>query len=234
MSSVLVEIVTCSVSDVIDAEAVGANRVELCSAIELEGLTPSLGTAKLVLERSKLPVMAMLRPRKGGFIYDEADLATMERDAEAFVAAGVHGLVLGALRKDGTVDENALRRFAHLPVELVHHRAFDVTPDPFAAMEAIIECGFKRILTSGQKETALEGAELIRRLHRAANGRIEILPACGIRPSNVVALIEATGVDQVHLGPFETVCDEGGLFGGGYQILDAEEVRGVVVNANRG
>jgi copper homeostasis protein len=232
MSSCLVEIVTCSVSDVLAAEKAGAHRVELCSAIELEGLTPSLGTVKLALSESKLPVMAMLRPRKGGFVYSEDDLRTMEQDAEAFVAAGVHGLVLGILRSDNTVDEVACRRFTDFPVELVHHRAFDVTPDPFAAMEAIIRLGFRRILTSGQKETAIEGAELIRKLREVAAGRIEVLPACGIRPSNVAALIEATGVDQVHLGPFITVDDEGGLFSGGYQILDAEEVRGVVMNAS--
>jgi copper homeostasis protein len=228
MRSCLVEIVTCSVSDVLAAEAAGADRVELCSAIELEGLTPSLGTVQLALSDSKLPVMAMLRPRKGGFNYSEEDLRTMERDAEAFVAAGVHGLVLGILNADNTVDEDACRRFSRFPVELVHHRAFDVTPDPFAAMEAIVRVGFKRILTSGQMQTALEGAELIRKLREAAAGRVEILPACGIRPSNVADLIEETGVDQVHLGPFHTVCDEGGLFGGGYQIVDAEEVVRVV------
>jgi copper homeostasis protein len=232
MSSCLVEIVTCSLSDVLAAQNAGAHRVELCSAIELEGLTPSLGTVKLALAESKLPVMAMLRPRKGGFVYSDDNLRTMEGDAEAFVAAGVHGLVLGILKSDNTVDEEACRRFTDFPVELVHHRAFDITPDPFAAMEAIIRLGFKRILTSGQRETAIDGAELIRQLREVAAGRIEILPACGVRPSNVAALVDATGVDQVHLGPFSTVGDEPGLFSGGYQVLDAEEVRGVVANAS--
>jgi copper homeostasis protein len=149
-----------------------------------------------------LPVAVMIRPRAGGFCYDEAELNAMEADIDAALAGGADGLVFGALDADGAVDASACRRLlarcAGRPA--VFHRAFDATPDPFVALEQIIELGFARILTSGRGGDASwpDAADVIRRLIQKADGRIEIMPGGGIRPHNVSVLIEATGCKQVH------------------------------------
>src|SRR5207248_4275818 len=124
------------------------------------------GTLREAKARLEIPIIAMVRPRGGGFGYTAAEMATMERDTEAAMAAGADGVVFGILQPDGTVDVPRTRRIRSLigDRQAVFHRAFDVTPDPFAALEQLIDLGITRILTSGQKDTVPEGLDLIKRL----------------------------------------------------------------------
>jgi copper homeostasis protein len=199
--SVLVEICCGSVKDVVESEKGGAQRVELCTALPLGGLTPTAGTISEAKRLTSLPLIVMIRLRSGGFCYSEAELSTMERDMDLAAELGADGFVFGVLCPDGTVDRirnsRLVKRANGLPT--VFHRAFDVTPDPFEALESIIELGMTRILTSGQKSASLEGTELIRQLVERANNRIEIMPGGGVRSENVARIVSLTGCNQVHL-----------------------------------
>ena len=240
MAHVLLEICCGSIDDAIEAEKGGAERVELCSALFLGGLTPSLGTIQEAKRRVKIPIMVMVRPRGGGFAYSEAEFASMERDAEAAVGNEADGVVFGILQSDGTIDIPRCRRIRQLIGErqAVFHRAFDVTPDPVDALEQLVNLGITRVLTSGQKDSVPEGVELIKKLIERARGRIEILPGGGIQAWNMKEMIERIGCAQVHLTAWGTALDTSTearpavTFGGAlypsedrYQMTDAKLVR---------
>lgn len=209
MPRILLEIVCAAMDDAVEAQAGGADRIELGSAASLGGLTPSLGTLIEVKRRTSLPVVAMVRPREGGFCYSHDEFVAMLRDTELFLSKGADGLVFGVLREDGSLDTERCRQINNLvrPREAVFHRAFDVVPDPAIALEELIDIGITRVLTSGQKRTALEGAPLIASLIQQARGRIEVLPAGRIRPDNVAEVVAATGCTQVHLSAFSRRID---------------------------
>ena len=197
---VLLEVCIASVDDAVMAAQGGADRLELNAALALGGLTPSLGTLLEIKKRIALPVFAMVRPRPGGFCYSEADFAVMVRDVGLLLQYGADGIVFGILHEDGTVDApRCAKILKHLgATPAVFHRAFDVTPDPFAALEQLIGLGFKRVLTSGQQESAYNGTALIAELIRQSSGRIEILPASGINRFTVADVVARTGCTQVH------------------------------------
>ncbi len=209
MPEVLLEICCSSIDDAIEAEKGGADRIELCSALFLGGLTPSIGTLLEAKERLKIPIMAMVRPRGGGFCYTDAEFDTMERDAQAAMANGAEGVVFGILSPDGTVDAARTARLRQCigSGQAVFHRAFDVTPDPFRALDQLVDLGIGRILTSGQQDTVPEGADLVRRLIEYAGDRIEILPGGGIKPYQLEDVIARTGCRQIHLTAFRTLQD---------------------------
>ncbi len=197
---VLLEMAVASVEDALAAQAGGADRLEVNAALALGGLTPSLGTLLEVRAAVALPVLAMVRPRPGGFAYSEADFRVMQRDADLFLQHGADGIVFGILTADGQVDRDRCRLLVRQAGEraAVFHRAFDVTPDPFAALDQLIELGCRRVLTSGQEETAYNGAGRIAELIRRAAGRIEVLPGGGINRFTVADVLARTGCDQVH------------------------------------
>jgi copper homeostasis protein len=206
----IVEAVACSVDDALIAQRCGADRIELCSAIEIGGLTPSVGLVREVLKHCSLPVVVMVRPRPGGFVYGAQELGTMRNDIEALVAVGVEGIVTGVLKDDLSIDVGACERLlAEVPLAKVFHRAFDLSPDTPASLDDVILAGFTRVLTSGRASSALEGATRIKELIRLAAGRIEILAGGGIRPDNVGDVCRFSGVSQIHLGPF---CSAGANF----------------------
>ncbi len=209
MTEILLEICCGSLDDALEAEQGGAHRVELCSALFLGGLTPSLGSIVGAKARLRIPVMVMVRPRGGGFCYTAAEMAVMERDTEAAVEHGADGIVFGILHPDGTVDIDRCKRIRKSigNRQAIFHRAFDVTPDPFLALDQLIGLGITRVLTSGQEDNALEGAALIKRLFEFAAGRIEILPGGGIKPHTLLRVVESTGCKQVHLTAFKTQSD---------------------------
>lgn len=196
------EICCGSAEDALQSYKGGALRVELNSDLFHGGLTPTVGALQVVRENAPgLRVMCMVRPREGGFCYTDTEYAVMEADRDALLQYGAQGLVFGILLPDGTVDEKRCRRFlAGIPAgtEKVFHRAFDLTPDPYEALETLIELGFDRILTSGQKPTVPEGAALLRSLHEKAAGRIEILPGGGVTAENAAWCREAIGVKTLH------------------------------------
>jgi copper homeostasis protein len=198
--SILLEVIATSPDDCVAAQAGGADRIELCSAMPLGGLTPSLGLLIEARAAMQLPVMAMIRPRPGGFDYSAPDFAVMLRDAELALAHGADGIVFGCLLPDGRVDINRVRALVQLAGrrETVFHRAFDVTPDPYAAMDALIQLGVTRVLSSGQKPSALEGAANLAAFRSHVSGQLQVLPGGGITVENVRELVRLTGVNQVH------------------------------------
>ncbi len=204
MADIVLEICCGSTEDAVEAERGGADRVELCSALFLGGLTPSVGSVIVAKQRLKIPVMAMNRPRPAGFCYSPVEFAVMERDVDLLLQHGADGIVFGILNPDGTVDtrrSSMIRR--HIGArQAVFHRAFDVTPDPLRALEELIDLGITRVLTSGQRAGAPEGSALIRQLMKRAAGRIEVLPGAGIGLDNVRDLIAATGCTQIHMTAF--------------------------------
>lgn len=197
---ILLEVAIGSVEDALAAQAGGANRLELNAALALGGLTPSLGTLIEVKAAVRLPVFVMLRPRPGGFAYSAVEFATMQRDLDLALEHGADGLVFGILTGHGHIDRDRCRLLMRQLAsrDAVFHRAFDVTSEPLTALEHLIDLGFRRVMTSGQEVSALDGAGLIAELIRIAAGRIEILPAGGINRLNVADLIAKTGCNQVH------------------------------------
>jgi copper homeostasis protein len=197
---VLLELAVASVEDAETAAAGGADRLELNAAITLGGLTPSLGMLVEVRAAVELPLMVMLRPRRGGFCYSEREYRVLRRDLDLAVKNGADGLVFGALTAEGKVDGDRCRQLVKAcgKREAVFHRAFDVTPDPFAALEQLIDLGFRRVMTSGQEENAYYGAARIAEVVARAAGRIEVLPAGGINRFNVADVLARTGCTQIH------------------------------------
>jgi len=201
MGRIVLESACASVADAAAAARGGADRLELCSALELEGLTPSSGLLAAVRRHIRLPIMAMVRPRPGDAVYTSTEWGVMEADAEALLEAHSDGIVFGALDAKGRVDEHRCRGMVMLAAgaPVVFHRAFDQAADPFAALEALVASGVTRVLTSGGAPTALEGAERLRRLVTQAAGRIAVMPGGGIRESNVEEIVRRTGCTAVHL-----------------------------------
>lgn len=210
MPHVLLEICCGSLDDALEAGAGGADRVELCSSLFHGGLTPSFGTLVEAKARLDIPVIFMARPRGGGFCYTAPEMAAMERDTEMAVAQGADGVVFGILTEDGRIDLPRTRRLRDRVGgrDAVFHRAFDVTPDPFRALDELIDLGITRVLTSGQCDTVWEGMPLIARLVEHAAGRIQIMPGGGIKPFHVDEVIARTGCRQIHIAAWKTERDD--------------------------
>jgi copper homeostasis protein len=197
--TVLLEVCVDSPQGLAAAIAGGAGRIELCSALELGGLTPVAGLIKAAAA-APIPVYAMIRPHAGAFVFDEADEEAMMADIDAVRAFGLAGVVIGANRLDGSLDVPLISRLKARAEGLgsTLHRAFDLVPDADAAVEQAIELGCERILTSGCVPKAIDGLETLGRLSRKAAGRISIMPGSGVRPGNVAHILRATGASEVH------------------------------------
>lgn len=153
--------------------------------------------------------MVMVRPREGGFFYNASEFDTMTRDVDILGEAGADGVVFGILRPDGQIDGPRmadLRRRAG-SMKVMCHRAFDVTPDPFTAIEVLVDAGVDRVLSSGQTTSILAGLPLLTKLIAHASGRIQVQPCEGIRPENARQVVEATRPASIHLGPFQSRTD---------------------------
>ncbi len=181
------------------AHATGKQRVELCAALEVGGVTPSMGMVQQSLEVG-IPVNVLVRLRSGDFVYTAEEVAAMCSDIRQLAAMGVNAVVIGALTPEGDIDIEATRQMVEAAqgVQITFHRAFDECRNPMQALEQIIALGCHRILTSGQAPTAPEGAGLIRQLVEQANDRIIILAGSGVTPENAPQLVEQTGVSEVH------------------------------------
>lgn len=181
------------------AIAGGAARIELCSSLAEGGLTPSIGVIRYAASRP-ITVNVLIRPRPGDFVYTREEIDMMVADIEEAVRCGADGIVVGALTPDGDVDMDACRRFidAAQGRNATFHRAFDVCRNPFKALEDVISLGFDRILTSGQSVDALHGADMIRRLHDKADGRIRIMAGAGVKPENAAEILALSHCDDLH------------------------------------
>jgi len=178
----------------------GADRVELCSALDVGGLSPAPALVTMAGELD-MPAVAMVRSRAGDFVWTDAEVAFMEREVETMQGLGALGVVLGASRPDGRLDDGVLRRLlsgVDEGREAVLHRAFDLCPDPFEALEQAIDLGFDRILTSGQRISAADALPLLAELIDRARGRIDILPGGGITQENAAAVMRALPITELH------------------------------------
>lgn len=201
MQPVVLEVLVDSVEAARAAHAGGADRLELCQNLFEGGTTPSAGLIAAVVAAVPLPVNVMLRPRGGDFCYTESEFDVVRRDLSVAQHAGAAGVVFGFLLPDGSVDRQRCAALvaAGRPLSLTFHRAFDVTRDPFAALEDLIMLGIDRVLTSGQEASVWEGAELITQLVQQAAGRIVVMPGGGIRERNVTRILQQTGAREIHV-----------------------------------
>ena len=196
----ILEIAANSLASALAAEEGGADRIELCCALELGGLTPSHAQLALARERVRIPIYVLIRPRAGDFVYTEQEFETMQRDIEHCVALGCDGVVIGALDAHGDVDSQNCRELigAAGAAGVTFHRAIDVSRDPRDALEAIIALGCERVLTSGAAADASTGAPVIRSLVEQAANRIIVMPGAGIGSGNVAAIRAQTSAREFH------------------------------------
>ncbi len=196
----LIEICVEGIDGLIAAQQAGADRVELCASLVEGGITPSFGTVRRALKVAAIPFHVIVRPRGGDFLYSDDEFASMLDDVSELKRLGVAGIVIGCLNADGTIDEErtAALVLAADGINVTCHRAFDMTSDPFAALEALVRCGVGRVLTSGQRDTAVEGSSLLRDLVTAAGDRIVILGCGGLEHADIAAIRDATGLREMH------------------------------------
>lgn len=205
--TVLIEVCVDSVESAIAAQAGGAVRVELCDNLFEGGTTPSIGMVRVVRQAITMGLHIIIRPRGGDFLYSDPEMAVMRYDVEAAKAAGADGVVIGLLLPDGQVDQERTAELVRLarPMRVTFHRAFDMTRDPYEALDVLIASGVERVLTSGQEATAWEGIDLIQTLVRHAADRIIIMPGGGVTDRNVARIIGQSGVREVHTGGSVTI-----------------------------
>lgn len=210
----LLEISVDSLEKALAAERGGADRLELCANLSVGGLTPPRELLHAVREKVHIPVYSMIRPRQGNFVYSDAEFTEMERSIAVAAECSMDGVVLGVLKKNRGIDIARTRRLVDLarPLPVTFHRAFDETPDLARALEAVIQTGAARILTSAGAETALQGAAKLAELVAAARDRVSgvaspvqpdriiVVPGAGITPSNVAKVAEQTGAIEFHAG----------------------------------
>lgn len=197
----LLEVCVDSVESARRAQEGGAARVELNDNLLMGGTTPSLGAVQVARQHLSIELLAMIRPRGGDFCYSDLEVEVMERDIAALKTAGVDGVVLGLLTPEGHVDLPRMQRLMECaaPLPVTFHRAFDVCADPFRALEELVDLGIRRILTSGQAPTALEGRVLLRELIARAAGRLTILPGGGITEDTIDLVARELEVEEFHL-----------------------------------
>lgn len=224
------EICTDQIAVGILAKKYGAQRIELCSALDLGGLTPSFGLTKQFIALQDIETHCMIRHRDGGFVYNDIDKNIMLEDIHTFGKLGAHGVVIGALLDDDTLDlsfsKSCVDIAASYDMQCTFHRAFDMCKDPKLALEQLIDIGIKRILTSGQKQKAIDGLTLIAELVNIADKRIEIMAGSGVNKINAISLIQA-GVDALHFTA-HTHSQSPGLGMGSNKIPNEEKIKSIV------
>jgi copper homeostasis protein len=177
----------------------GAHRVELCRALEVDGLTPSPEMMESAIGMG-IPVQVLIRPRKGDFVYNEDEVEIMLKDIRLAKKLGANGVVIGALRPDGSIDEDTIRRLVSESegLSITFHRAFDVCAKPFEALEQIISLGCHRLLSSGQARTAEQGIPMLKKLVEQSAGRLIIMPGSGVNVNNAHKILSETGAKEIH------------------------------------
>jgi copper homeostasis protein len=198
--SVLVEAAVESLDDALTAVAGGADRLELCARLDLGGTTPPLALLERVAREASVPLLAMIRPRAGGFVYAPDELERMRADVASALRAGAAGVVLGALDATGRVDVAAVASLVQAAGDapVTFHRAVDDAPDPLAALDALIALGVARVLTSGGAPSAERGIDGLAALVRRASGRVAIVAGGGVRGHNARQIVDRTGVRELH------------------------------------
>jgi copper homeostasis protein len=236
MSGRILEVCSFNIQSSIIAERAGAVRVELCDNPVEGGTTPSIGTMKQVREKISIDLYPIIRPRSGNYYYNEDEYAIIKKDIEACRAIGCNGISVGAQNINGEIDTEWLKRIVEWagPLGVTCNRAFDCTPDPFKALEDIINCGCERVLTSGQESAAPDAGEILGKLVQQAGDRIIIMPGAGVKSSNLKKLIEESDATQFHASgravapnPLKYINTRVSDYGNVY-ISDEDEIRAMV------
>ena len=225
----VLEVCCGSLQSAVNAVAGGAERIELCSALEVDGLTPSMQVLRELRQRyPALRIHVLIRPREGDFVYSEAEVAQMEREIHEAMSAGATAIVCGALTAEGEVDVLATKRLVQAAEGLpfTFHRAFDVVRDMQAALETLRALGIQRVLTSGGAATAEEGIAVLRQLMTQAGDSLTILPGGGVNRRNARRIIKETGATEIHGSCSEVLPD-------GQRLTSAAEVAAVLEAINR-
>ncbi|XP_076630037.1 copper homeostasis protein cutC homolog [Colletes latitarsis] len=208
----------------------GATRLEVCVSLAEGGLSPTPGLVRKIKSFSPVPVYVMLRLRAGGFVYTKEDMDVMLQDLEILKDHGADGFVFGALTSSNEVDEEFCKSVlsAAGPLPVTFHRAFDEVNDPIKSLDTLIKLGFERVLTSGQRDTAEEGLELIKRLVERAQDKIVVMPGSGITKDNILKVKSVTGAKEFHASAKKRV-----VFGGGNRIKigSSKENRAMVTDS---
>ena len=193
----IIEVCAESYEYALKAEKAGADRIELCKDLHLDGLTPDYESAKKTIDSLNIPVFILIRPREGNFIYSNEEFELMKSDIIKFKEMGCKGIVSGVLNNDNSIDIKKTKELVELsrPLEFTFHRAFDKVNNPLYEIENLIELGIDRVLTSGQKEKAIDGLVLLKQLNSISNNRIKIMPGSGINKSNIVNFVN---FEEIH------------------------------------
>ena len=207
MAKPLIELCVEGIDGFLAAQDAGADRVELCASLVEGGLTPSLATIRAAVKAARIPVHVIIRPRGGDFLYSEAEFETMRADIAALREEGVAGVVIGCLTPAGRIDEVRTKALveAARPMSVTCHRAFDMTADAGEALEALIRCGVDRVLTSGQRDTALEGLAILRQANEQAAGRIVIMGCGALDAANIRTVRDGAGLGELHFAALRTI-----------------------------
>jgi copper homeostasis protein len=189
-----------SLNEAIVAEKLGAQRIELCDNLSVDGTTPSAGTIEIAHEVLSIPIMVLIRPRGGDYVYSEDEIRIMEKDILFCKSIGVTGVVFGALNPDHTIDLALMKRMIDLarPMKITFHKAIDQTSDPIAALNSIMELGVDYVLTSGGAKTAFEGQQNINEMVRLSNGKLKVIAAGDITKSNLQYHMTNIRTDEFH------------------------------------
>ena len=200
MKRTLLEVSVEGVDGLLVAQENGADRVELCASVLEGGITPSLGSVREALRQAQVPLFVIVRPRGGDFLYSNAEFESMRQDVMLLKELGVQGVVSGCLTADGEVDAERTGELVQLalPMGFTFHRAFDMVRDPSKSLEMLIESGVDRVLTSGQRATAMEGLANLKQLAKQAGDRIILMPCGSIRAQNIAQVRRETGLAEFH------------------------------------
>ncbi|MEQ6117888.1 copper homeostasis protein CutC [Reichenbachiella sp. MALMAid0571] len=195
------EICANSVQSTINAQKGGADRVELCDNLWEGGTTPSAATIKIVRKNIDIGLFVIIRPRGGDFLYSDLEFEVIKEDIRIAKELGADGIVSGILDADGNIDVARMSELVELsyPLQFTCHRAFDLTSDPFKALEDVISCGAKRILSSGLQNSVPLGRDMLRQLNEKADGRIIIMPGGGVNENNILEIVDETGCKEFHM-----------------------------------
>ncbi|SKC39261.1 copper homeostasis protein CutC [Maledivibacter halophilus] len=197
----ILEICVDSYTSMVTAKNAGADRIELCSALNIGGLTPSYGLMKKAKEIKDIEIFVMIRPRCGDFLYDDNEFETMKQDISIAKQMGFDGIVTGILLSNGRIDIDRMSQLVKIayPLKVSLHRAFDDARNPMEDIPRLIEMGVCRILTSGQRANALEGADYIARLQEKFGDSITIMPGCGVNAGNIKQIYKITKCTHYHM-----------------------------------